>query len=77
MGQKVEQQKKVKKDIEIISGAEINEGDRIYFRIKNQTPNKVAVWTVNNKQASFDSNIASLSYSIKAKDADSECCNPS
>ena len=61
-----------KSGVEIISGAEINEEDRIYFRIKNPTPNKVAVWNINNKPASFDSNIASLSYRIKAKDADNE-----
>lgn len=64
--------KATKKGVELINGAEINEGDRIYFRIKNPTPNKVAIWTVNNKPAPFDSNIASLSYSIKAKDADTE-----
>ena len=64
--------KKGKNDIEISSAAEVNEGDRIYFRIKKPTPNKVAVWTVNNKAAPFDSNIASLNYSIKAQDADSE-----
>ena len=71
-GTKIKATKKGKKDIEIISGAEVNEGDRIYFRIKHSTSNKVAVWTVNNKAAPFDSNIASLSYSIKAQDADSE-----
>ena len=64
--------KATKKGVEIINGAGINEGDRIYFRIKKPTPNKVAVWTVNNKPASFDSNIASLSYRIRAQDADSE-----
>ena len=64
--------KATKKGVEIINGAGINEGDRIYFRIKNPTPNKVAVWTVNNKPAAFDSNIASLSYRIRAQDADSE-----
>ena len=63
--------KATKKGVEIINGAEINEGDRIYFRIKKPTPNKVAVWTVNNKPAAFDSNIVSLSYRIRAKDADS------
>ena len=64
--------KATKKGVELINGAEINEGDRIYFRIKNPTPNKVAILTVNNKPAPFDSNIASLNYSIKAKDADTE-----
>ena len=71
-GAKIKATKKGKNDIEISSAAEVNEGDRIYFRIKKPTPNKVAVWTVNNKPASFDSNIASLNYSIKAQDADSE-----
>jgi hypothetical protein len=71
-GAKIKATKKGKNDIEISSAAEVNEGDRIYFRIKKPTSNKVAVWTVNNKPASFDSNIASLNYSIKAQDADSE-----
>lgn len=61
-----------KNNVEIMSGAEVNEGDRIHFIIKNPTPNKVAVWAVNNKPASFDIHIASLNYYIKAEDADNE-----